>query len=152
MNILDNIFGTNTTDDTLTALPVRHGERVSLQKDIQEWTVEKWLILNNHNVEKYRDGIEKSEITGRFMMKQLHLKSIIVGLVFGVMSVVIMNNYFDPIENAFANDCPNMFQIEKVVREVVTNCTFIQTGYYGQINCYNWSLTLNSLLINVEEI
>ena len=41
MNILDNIFGTTTTDDTLTSLPVRHGERVSLQKDIQEWTVEK---------------------------------------------------------------------------------------------------------------
>ena len=64
-------------------------------------------------------------------MKQLHLKSMIVGLVFGVMSVVIMNNYLQsPIKNAYASDCPSISQIKSAVQEVMNYCTNQGEGLY----------------------
>ena len=65
------------------------------------------------------------------MMKKLHLKSMIVGLVFGVMSVVIMNNYLhSPIQNAYANDCASVSDIKRLLGY----CEVPEDG--GFILCY----------------
>ena len=63
-------------------------------------------------------------------MKKLHLKSVIVGLVFGVMSVVIMNNYFDPIEKAYAKDCPSASQIKDIVNAELNSCRVLFKRLY----------------------
>ena len=56
-------------------------------------------------------------------IKRLHLKSMVVGLVFGVMSVVIMNNYIQsPINNAYGLVCPSIEEIELVVKKVLNHC------------------------------
>ena len=62
-------------------------------------------------------------------MKKLHLKSMIVGLVFGVMSVVIMNNYLDPIENAYANGCPDASTIASIVNSELNSCMVGSGGW-----------------------
>ena len=62
-------------------------------------------------------------------MKKLHLKSMIVGLVFGVMSVVIMNNYLhSPIQNAYASDCPSADVIRSIVNQELNNCKVSGSG------------------------
>ncbi len=69
-------------------------------------------------------------------MKQLHLKSMIVGLVFGVMSVLTLNNYSQsPIQNAYANDCPKLHDIKKAVKQAVGDCTLSIYGETGYVDC-----------------
>ena len=63
-------------------------------------------------------------------LKRVHLKSMIVGLVFGAMSVVIMNTYFpSPIQNAYASDCPSVHRIKNAMRMVLNDCTNQGEGY-----------------------
>ncbi|SVC78852.1 uncharacterized protein METZ01_LOCUS331706, partial [marine metagenome] len=51
----------------------------------------------------------------------------IVGLVFGVMSVVILNNYSQsPIQNAY--DCPDIHEIKLEVRKVLQCCSTNEDG------------------------
>ena len=58
-------------------------------------------------------------------LKRVHLKSMIVGLVFGAMSVVIMNAYVpSPIQNAYASDCPQLWEI----KELLSNCINMGDG------------------------
>ena len=67
-------------------------------------------------------------------MKKLSIPSAIVGLAFGVMAVVTMSNYFDPIENAYANGCPSASTIEAIVQDVVdselNSCQIISSWLY----------------------
>ena len=55
----------------------------------------------------------------------------IVGLVFGVMSVVILNNYSQsPIQNAYANYCPGIDEIYAAVKSALSNCMNDGHGSY----------------------
>jgi len=64
-------------------------------------------------------------------LKRVHLKSMIVGLVFGAMSVVIMNAYVpSPIQNAYASVCPDIYEIKRAVKIVVGDCINRGQGKY----------------------
>jgi len=67
-------------------------------------------------------------------LKRVHLKTMIVGLVFGAMSVLILNTYFpSPIQNAYASDCPDISDIEGAVKYVLNRC--VNDGHGNLLRC-----------------
>ena len=46
------------------------------------------------------------------------------------MSVVVMNNYFDPVENAYAGDCPTASKIKEIVNAELNSCRIIFGRFY----------------------
>ena len=79
------------------------------------------------------------------MMKKLHLKSMVVGLVFCVMSVVILNNYSQsPIHNAYATtaaipypimDLPSIFSKINVLAKADSTKKVVATGIPIRVSC-----------------